>query len=50
MTEPDAIDTAAAVNALVGRHVTLHYTEHRGVPTTCFGDTHYYADSVIALP
>ena len=42
--------TATAVNALVGRHVTLHYTEHRGVPTSCFGDTQYYADSVTVLP
>jgi hypothetical protein len=43
-------DVAARVNALVGRRVTLHYTEHRGVPTTCFGDTQYYADSVAAVP
>jgi hypothetical protein len=45
-------DAAAAgqVSALVGRHVLLHYTEHRGVPTSCFGDTQYYVDSVAVVP
>jgi predicted component of type VI protein secretion system len=38
-----------ALDTLVGRQVRLHYTEHRGVPTTCFGDTPYYVDSVTAL-
>jgi hypothetical protein len=41
---------AAQVNALVGRRVMLHYREHRGVPTRCFGDTQYYVDSATALP
>lgn len=26
--------------------VRLHYTEHRGVPTECFGATNYFVDSV----
>jgi hypothetical protein len=26
--------------------VALHYKEHRGVPTNCFGMTDYYVDSV----
>ena len=35
----------------VGKRVVLHYNEHRGVPTSCFGDTPYYVDSVsAALP
>ncbi len=42
--------TAEQVDAMVGRHVALHYSEHRGVPTTCFGDTQYYVDSVAAVP
>jgi hypothetical protein len=27
----------------VGERIQLHYTEHRGVPTTCFGETSYFA-------
>ena len=30
----------------VGRRVQLHYTEHRGVPSSCFGDTGYFVDQV----
>lgn len=35
-----------ALNAAIGRRVVLHYKEHRGVPTTCFGHTPYFVDSV----
>jgi hypothetical protein len=38
-----------AMDTLVGKPVRLHYTEHRGVPTTCFGDTRYYVDSVTVV-
>jgi hypothetical protein len=34
------------MNAAVGRRVTLHYTEHRGVPTSCFAETPYFVDDV----
>lgn len=30
----------------IGMHVAVHYTEHRGIPTDCFGDTNYFVDSV----
>ena len=40
---------ARALDTMVGRPVRLHYTEHRGIPTSCFGDTPYYVDSVSAL-
>jgi hypothetical protein len=30
----------------VGRRVQLHYTEHPGIPTSCFGDTRYFVDRV----
>ena len=33
----------------VGKHVALHYTEHIGVPTTCFGDSPYYVDEIRAI-
>ncbi len=37
---------AAAINALAGERVTLSYEEHRGVPTSCFGETDYYVSGV----
>jgi len=37
---------ARELDTLVGKQVRLHYSEHRGVPTNCFGDTNYYVDSV----
>jgi hypothetical protein len=27
----------------VGQQVQLHYTEHRGIPTSCFAETPYFA-------
>jgi hypothetical protein len=30
----------------IGKKVVLHYTEHRGIPTNCFGSTSYFVDSV----
>ena len=29
-----------------GKRVVLHYGEHRGVPTDCFGESQYYVDGV----
>lgn len=40
---------AKQVTAALGQRVGLRYAEHRGVPTTCFGDTPYYVDSVWVL-
>jgi len=37
---------AAKVNEALGKKVVLHYTEHRGVPTECFGETPYFVDDV----
>lgn len=36
----------------VGQEIQLHYTEHRGVPTTCFAETPHFADdfTVISKP
>jgi hypothetical protein len=31
--------------AAVGQKVQLHYTEHRGVPHSCFAETPYFAES-----
>ncbi|WP_269532925.1 hypothetical protein [Chitinimonas sp. BJYL2] len=37
---------AEAINASLGKKVTLYYKQHVGVPTSCFGDTMYYVDRV----
>lgn len=29
----------------VGERVQIHYKEHRGVPSTCFAETPYFAES-----
>ncbi len=40
----DAVVTA--IEALAGHKVTLHYAEHRGVPSSCFGETTYFVTGV----
>ena len=37
---------AAQLNKVVGKQVQLHYTEHRGLPSSCFADTGYFVDRV----
>ena len=34
------------LNAALGKRVVLHYREHRGLPTRCFGDTSYFVTGV----
>ena len=43
---------AAELAKAVGNQMRLHYTEHRGLPTNCFGETPYFGDrfEVIAPP
>lgn len=31
----------------MGKRVQISYSQHVGVPTTCFGDTSYFADKVV---
>jgi hypothetical protein len=38
--------TATALTKAVGRQVRLHYTEHPGLPTSCFGETDYFIEDV----
>ena len=40
---------AADINRLMGQRVSLHYEEKMGIPTSCFGDTHYFVNKVVAL-
>lgn len=37
---------AAALDKAAGHRVQLHYTEHPGIPTTCFAETRYFVDRV----
>ena len=37
---------ALKINESMGRRVTLHYEQHVGVPTTCFGETDYFVTEV----
>jgi hypothetical protein len=30
------------LETMMGKRVVLHYQEHRGIPTSCFGDTRYF--------
>ena len=41
---------ADSLNAAMGKRVRLHYHEHLGVPSSCFGDTTYFVDRVEAAP
>ena len=37
---------AARLNQTMGQRVALHYEQHRGVPSSCFGDTEYFVTEV----
>jgi len=39
----------AQLEKLVGERVQIHYTEHSGVPTSCFADTRYFVDRVTLI-
>ncbi|MGW8391366.1 hypothetical protein [Pseudoduganella sp. HUAS MS19] len=41
---------AAQLSAATGKRVVVHYAQHKGIPTSCFGDTQYFAESVIVQP
>ena len=40
---------ANEINKLNGRRMVLDYQQHRGVPTSCFGDTEYFVTGVRAM-
>lgn len=40
---------AAEIDKNVGKRVSLSYEQHRGVPTSCFGETEYFVTSVRAV-
>ena len=42
----DEISQVGEIEKIEGAQVQLHYKEHRGVPTACFGETTYFVDGV----
>jgi hypothetical protein len=40
---------AARLNQSMGKKVALHYEEHKGVPTSCFGETPYFVTEIRVL-
>jgi hypothetical protein len=41
---------AQQINQSLGRRVALTYQQHKGIPTTCFGETEYFVVAVKVLP
>ena len=39
-------DVAQKVSAAAGKRVTLNYEQHKGLPSSCFGDTDYFVVEV----
>jgi hypothetical protein len=39
-------EVARQLGEAVGQQVRLHYSEHRGLPTSCFGETDYFVNRV----
>lgn len=37
---------ANKINQALGKKIALGYEQHKGLPTTCFGDTEYFAVAV----
>jgi hypothetical protein len=35
-------EVARRINKFAGRRVVLVYEQHKGIPTSCFGDTQYF--------
>jgi hypothetical protein len=40
---------AATLNKTIGQRVALHYEQHKGIPTECFGETEYFITEVRVL-
>ena len=40
---------AGRLAAAVGQRAQLHYAEHKGLPSSCFGETGYFVDGITAI-
>jgi hypothetical protein len=41
---------AAKLNANMGKRMSLHYEQHKWVPSSCFGDTEYFVTAAQVAP
>src|SRR5436309_14108987 len=41
---------AERINKTMGQRVKLAYEQHKGLPTSCFGETEYFVNDVQAVP
>jgi len=37
---------AMQINAAMGKKISVSYEQHKGIPTTCFGESEYYITAV----
>ncbi len=42
-------NVAKKIDETVGQRVRLIYEEHKGIPTSCFGETSYFVNDVMLL-
>ena len=42
----DQVEVAKQLGADIGQHLSVHYEQHKWIPTSCFGDTEYFVTSV----
>lgn len=40
---------ADKINESIGKRVSLTYEEHKGIPSTCFGETSYFVQNVSVM-
>ena len=41
---------AKQMNAAIGKRVVLTYAQHKGVPSSCFGESEYFVEKVLITP
>lgn len=42
-------EVANRINQLAGQRVSLTYEQHKGLPTSCFGDTEYFVTNIVTV-
>jgi hypothetical protein len=42
-------DVVKQLNEVLGKRVVLHFAEHRGIPSSCFGETNFFVNGVTTI-
>jgi hypothetical protein len=42
-------NVAKKINTSMGKRVKIDYKEHKGIPSTCFGETAYFVENIQVL-